>query len=486
MLEFTRALREGKEGMRCLIVEDEKQVRESLAELVPWGRLGFSAPITAENGLEALDCLRSERLDLVISDVRMPRMSGTELLKTMREEGMETPFLFISGFSDKDYLMTAIRYHAVDYLEKPVMIPELVERIHALFERMNAPRGWVAAHELFEPGAQLPPLFQGARRFYVGVLLVSADGMRLTSQQLDRIVRSFHREALLEMETPERSVLVAAQGEQEICFQTLVDALNAAGGGYALCLSDGVEELSRLPEAYSQATECATLAWMRPLRGVHRHSELLLQAPEQEEAAGELRELCARQMWPLVGEAAEGLTEALRREKRLVRRGALGALQAMLEAAGAPSSEGLADCGCFEEAAGRALQSIFTSVNEQMSRRFSPSVHRAIDYIAQNLDGALSIAEIAQAAFVSPSHLSFRFRQETGESIRQYVIAMRIERAKRLLHVGEQSVSEVASAVGIADEVYFSRLFKKLTGATPNKFVRGETEEEHAGEASAN
>ena len=223
--------------MRCLIVEDEKQVRESIAELVPWARLGFVAPLTAASGLEALEILRAERLDLVISDVRMPHMNGAELLKTMRGEGLETPFLFISGYSDKEYLMTAIRYRAVDYLEKPVMISELVARIHALFERPSAPKSWVTAHELFEPGARLPALFAGARQFTVGVLLVSQDGLQLTSQQLDRIVRAFHREALLESESSERSLLVVAQTEREADFQELVDALNHAGGGYALCLS---------------------------------------------------------------------------------------------------------------------------------------------------------------------------------------------------------------------------------------------------------
>lgn len=470
--------------MRCLIVEDEKQVREGLAELVPWARLGFSAPLTASNGLTALEILRREPLDLVISDVRMPRMNGTDLLRTMREEEMETPFLFISGYSDKEYLMTAIRCHAVDYLEKPVMIPELVERIHSLFERLSAPRGWVAAHELFEPGAALPPLFAGARRFFVGLLLVSEDGLQLTSQQLTRIVRSFHREALLELETPERAVLIVAEGEQELRFQSLVDALNAAGGGYALCLSEGVEALSELPSAYSQANECATLAFMQPLRGVHWFSELPSETQAlQQAAAGELQALCARQMWPLVGEAAQQLMDSLRTGELLSRRGALEVLLAMLSAVGETRAEGLEQCASFDEAARCTRQLIEERMDALMQRQLSPNVIRAIHYIVQHLDGALSIPEIAQAAFVSPSHLSFLFRQGTGESIKQYIIAMRMERAKRLLTSGELSVAEVARAVGIADEVYFARLFKKTTGSTPGQFARGEWEE-HAGEAS--
>ena len=463
--------------MRCLIVEDEKQVRESIAELVPWARLGFEAPLTAASGLEALELLRTERLELVVSDVRMPHMNGTELLKTMRAEGMETPFLFISGYSDKEYLMTAIRYRAVDYLEKPVMIPELVERIHSLFERPSAPKGWVAAHELFEPGARLPALFAGARRFTVGVLLVSQDGMRLTSQQLDRIVRAFHREALLESESSERSLLIVAKTERRADFQELVDALNHAGGGYALCLSEPVEALEQLSEAYGQACECATLAWMRPLRGLHRYSDQTGAVRAlREEAARAVVEPCERRMWPLAAEAARGVLEKLRRAEGLTRRDALCVLTAIAEAAGVQGAEALGECACFEEAAQWMLEAVEASAQARMTGLLAPGVARAIGYIAGHLDGALPVSEIAQAAYLSPSHLNYLFRQGVGESIKQYIIAMRIERARRLL-AGGASAAEAGTAVGIADELYFSKLFKKATGKTPNQYVRQESED---------
>ena len=469
--------------MRCLIVEDEKQVRESIAELVPWARLGFEAPLTAASGLEALESLRAERLDRVISDVRMPHMNGAELLKTMRGEGLETPFLFISGYSDKEYLMTAIRYRAVDYLEKPVMISELVARIHALFERPSAPKSWVTAHELFEPGARLPALFAGARQFTVGVLLVSQDGLQLTSQQLDRIVRAFHREALLEAESPERSLLVVAQTEREADFQELVDALNHAGGGYALCLSEPVEALEQLPEAYSQACECATLAWMRPLRGLHRFAD---QADTvralREEAARAVVEPCERRMWPLAVDAAREALERLRAAEGLTRRDALAVLEAITGAVGAEGAERLGECACFEEAARRTLEAVEASAQAQMTRLLAPGVAQAIEYIAGHLDGALPVSEIAQAAYLSPSHLNFLFRQGVGESIRQYIIAMRIERARRLLLRGA-SAAEAGRQVGIADEVYFSKLFKKTTGKTPSQYVKEEPEGRHAWES---
>lgn len=465
--------------MRCLIVEDEKQVRESIAELVPWGRLGFEPPLTAANGSEALEIIRTQALDLVISDVRMPRMSGTELLRIMREQGLETPFLFISGYSDKEYLMTAIRYRAVDYLEKPVMIPELAERIHSLFERLSAPRAWVAAHELFEQGARLPALFAGARRFYVGVLLVSADGMRLSGQQVDRIVRAFHRETLLETESPERTLLIAAEAEQRLDFQALTAALEHAGGGYALCLGEPVDGLSGLAAAYQQACECATMAWMRPLRGLYRYSARCAAAEAlREQAARTMNELYERRMWPLAGETALVLLERLRRQEGMTRRDALSVLAAMTG-----DGRALEGCATFEEAARCALEQVEAGAQAQMAERLTPGVARAVQHIAGHLEGALPVSEIAQAAYVSPSHLNYLFRQDVGESVRQYVIAMRIERAKRLLE-GGLGAPEAGRAVGIADEAYFSRLFKKTTGKTPGQFVRDETEDMHAWEAA--
>ena len=117
-----------------------------------------------------------------------------------------------------------------------------------------------------------------------------------------------------------------------------------------------------------------------------------------------------------------------------------------------------------------------------MTRLLAPGVAQAIEYIAGHLDGALPVSEIAQAAYLSPSHLNFLFRQGVGESIRQYIIAMRIERARRLLLRGA-SAAEAGRQVGIADEVYFSKLFKKTTGKTPSQYVKEEPEGRHAWES---
>jgi two-component system response regulator YesN len=118
--------------LKVLIVEDERMARETLRDFVPWRELGIEGVETAENGAEALEKISHCMPDLLLCDIRMPRIDGLELANIVRERNQECGIIFLSGYSDKDYLKTAIRVRAADYIEKPINIGEIsaaVERI---------------------------------------------------------------------------------------------------------------------------------------------------------------------------------------------------------------------------------------------------------------------------------------------------------------------------------------------------------------------
>jgi two-component system response regulator YesN len=111
--------------MRALVVEDEKTPRELLRDLVPWAKHGFDPVDTARNGLEALEILEAGGVDLVVTDVRMPKMDGIELAVEVRRRWPDCVLVFLSGYSDKEYLKTAIRVQAQDYLDKPIDLTQV-------------------------------------------------------------------------------------------------------------------------------------------------------------------------------------------------------------------------------------------------------------------------------------------------------------------------------------------------------------------------
>ena len=90
-------------------------------------------------------------------------------------------------------------------------------------------------------------------------------------------------------------------------------------------------------------------------------------------------------------------------------------------------------------------------------------------YIRQHLREDLKVSTLGQIFFLSPNHLSFLFKKETGYTLSDYVENARMERARVLLSM-DYSIVEVAMQVGYSDASYFSRVFKKKTGMSPQKY----------------
>lgn len=108
-----------------LIADDEQNIREGLKYIVDWQALGFCICGETSNGEDTLHFILSESPDLVLLDIRMPRLYGTDIIRLAREEGYSGRFIILSGYSDFTYAQTAVRYGAELYLTKPIDEDEL-------------------------------------------------------------------------------------------------------------------------------------------------------------------------------------------------------------------------------------------------------------------------------------------------------------------------------------------------------------------------
>src|SRR2546421_1065981 len=117
---------------KLMIVDDDAEMRTLLAEY--FRRLGFEVA-EKENGAAALQAVTNDRFDCFILDVAMPEMSGIDLLKKMRDRGINTPALFLTAHDLLDDKVAGFEAGADDYLAKPFSPRELEYRIAALFRR---------------------------------------------------------------------------------------------------------------------------------------------------------------------------------------------------------------------------------------------------------------------------------------------------------------------------------------------------------------
>ena len=125
--------------LKVLIADDEEKVSELIQYLVPWDRLGMEIAAVVSNGFKAIQVLEREKIDILISDARMPGCDGIELIKWCHDNDLDMKFIIISGYRHFEYAHGALQYGVDYYLLKPIKQEELVvaltELSHSISEQ---------------------------------------------------------------------------------------------------------------------------------------------------------------------------------------------------------------------------------------------------------------------------------------------------------------------------------------------------------------
>lgn len=179
---------------RLLLIEDDPTLRQALAFNLT--REGYEVA-TAVDGPSGLEAGRNRRVDLIILDVMLPGMSGVELLRVLRREGVATPVIILSAKGDEIDRVVGLKVGADDYVAKPFSRPELLARIEAVLRRRRREE---------EAPQDRAPLTFGPLAIDVDRREVALDGrpLRLTPKEFDLLAhmaaspgRIFTREQLL-------------------------------------------------------------------------------------------------------------------------------------------------------------------------------------------------------------------------------------------------------------------------------------------------
>ncbi len=122
------------------IADDEKNIRDGLKCILEWETLGFALCGEAANGEEALSGILQKKPSLVLLDIRMPKLTGIDIVRIAREQGYTGRFIILSGYSDFSYAQAAIRYGVEYYLTKPIDEDELLEAILSIKKAIEQER----------------------------------------------------------------------------------------------------------------------------------------------------------------------------------------------------------------------------------------------------------------------------------------------------------------------------------------------------------
>lgn len=138
--------------MNLLIADDELSIRKGLLSL-PWNTIGIMEVYAAENGLEAKEMLDSHVVDIIISDIRMPGITGLELAEYIKQHGLDMAMILLTGFSEFEYAHKAIDNQVFAYLLKPLHPKDILKTVAEVKIRLERQRYTASVVRKYEDAA---------------------------------------------------------------------------------------------------------------------------------------------------------------------------------------------------------------------------------------------------------------------------------------------------------------------------------------------
>jgi len=483
--------------MKIAVVDDEERIRAGLAKLIEQAGERCEVVAVCSGAADLFERIEAGAVpELVITDIKMPGMNGLELIAKLRRELPSARCAVISGFDDFAFAKQAMRYGVEDYLLKPIdpqELSEMLARMQAAIEEeagrstadfekrlrlllvpdegaMPGPFREEAAREL-----QGHPLFREAYAV-VRVRTEPAapprelrDALAVVGRPWTALEFGGAMTVIVSIRLTDHYDTIREQG------QTLMQRMSALRH-----VRIGASEPFRgpiwLPKAAEQAEAALHRAWFAP--GRHAFADFLHLEKAAEPAAHPFvlfdragRAALTRSDWEGVNEALVGWWGEWMRACPSwdeLREGCEGVL-ALLGEKESFEPRRYADRQACAAAFFAAAHEKFRRLREQ--RQESRAVEAVKAYIAQHYAEEIELCKIAEAVFLTPSYLSKLFKTETGETITDYLIFVRMERAKALLRERPSlKTYEVGELVGYTDPAYFNKAFKKATGSTPKEF----------------
>ena len=478
--------------MKVLVVEDEAPILRNICRLIEKCNPAFQVYYRAQNGKNALEVIRTQPVDLIFLDIRMPVMDGLEVMRHMKQEELEIPVIVVSGYKDFEYVQQALRHGSMDYLLKPVKMEELRQILNKA-EQYFIKRNCCDTPKRLDGEAET----DGKKESVQYEFALCCFGAFYIEQYTQTISVLQER-----MEERLRGFLHSQLDEEEFW---LIPGKNAQEQFVLLRQGNGRlgELLRRFLKSESHTTIVLTIILYR--RSLYMHEiykaqkemrrGAMLSMSVEESGLFELEECEAIEpdMKMSLLEAVHfpaQMYEAVREEIEKRGKKRYDILR-VLKAAFLIYS-GKFPCRYnniyLEESVNSIIESVYSmealyqevkklivdafyeeSVISGNKEKFAYEVR---NYLEGHYSMHVSNQTLSDEFGFVPAYIRTIFQQQFQQSPMEYLQRVRIEKSKTWLKETELSLKEIAEALGFSDQLYFSKVFKKTENMTPTEYRR--------------
>ena len=508
--------------IKVLIADDERFTRQGILDMVDWDKLNVSEVKEAYDGINALEILKDFEPNILLTDVRMPRLNGIDLAFKARELYPNCMILFMSGYSDKEYLKSAIKLKAINYVEKPIEIEELEENLnnailefvknttihnsieHTIANEISSIDNSEAVKSIISSYFSKDFNDKLVDGQYVSVLIKIykiIPNKHLFIDKIREIIHDCGLEGFVSMQN-EKDIVLQIFFSKNIksihnsnVFQSFFATLDEYIKNYShfyIFVGSIVANMQDMHKSYASASSLDTLSFFKDYNSVIYFEEV----PHK---------TCAT----IDPNAYSAFKRNLNNEDK----------QAVLSDINNITSEFMLNCGTdineIKNVYNKLLLHIFNfchsrninlnnSVNENTSFNtilqfnnifeikhylleiikdvflclkekniYNEPALNIIKYINEHYNSYdLSLEDISKNTFLTPAYICVIFKDFTGKTVNKYITEYRIMQAKELLKDSNIKMNDIALKVGYRDGNYFAKIFKKETGYSPSEYRR--------------
>lgn len=483
-----------------LIVDDEAPIRDWVEYCITRESEKFSIIGLASSGEEACRIVEREKPEVIITDISMPGMNGLELMKRVKELSPYTVFIILTNYAEFSYAKEAISHGAREYLLKSEMragdliqilnkIEENKEQIVKSKKEQRFPNGFLDLYELYQAREEIE---QEAFLNSMGlldavpyqVLCIERRLPDITGEELAALTVSEGLEYLTPAVRNEYLFLIAQDKRERKLEDSVSKIAGKLHGKYGGCV--GISQIfvkqKELTGCLKQAVTANMYHFFMEDEWKFEYENLMgLKELNYEKVRGSYQEILMNLSYKQYTEALGNLSGwfsmvkdirvqdsewAMERCRRMV----LSVEEQCCHLD--PSVEEEAKKNLKQESVNKCqeqCEKLIRKLFDKKNGKYSESIEKALNYIHQNYQSDISLVDVAGTIFRSPEYFSRLFKEEVGENFSTYLMLYRLNHAKELLKKTDMKMSEISYAVGYSTQSYFSRLYKKYMGKTPEE-----------------
>lgn len=510
--------------MRVIIADDELHVRRRLTEKIDWKAFGIDEIAVCSDGDEILEKIENQKADLILTDIRMPRMDGITAVRKARKLCPDLTVILMSAYDDKEYLKSALDLQVLGYLEKPFSLEQVRELVKRAAEQKKEQEAAAIAVDFAAREQRRSRLekiglalcqYQSSYEEYREYLVREFPEFAKASCYYAVLLR--RREEELDR-SPDADAVWFADALEKYGWCGICAGMKRGGvilllAGDAFRLEWILNRFLHLPDlpgagswmfaAGSAATELSGIyhSYQDAVITMERHFyhcfPILYYEEKQtgpmsfgkEEQAGFQFALQSRNLGACLS-YLEGLKRTVHQhDTTLVRvtknhyfELALLILQNRTDTEQKKIQEYYLWELFYQMSSLDELHNFLVELlNDCMPEnaagaKMTEDISVILEYIDSHLQNpSLSLSDISQKHYMSVTWLCIYFKEKTGTTIKSYIIESRMKKAAQLFTYTDLKVAEVAEAVGFTDQSYFTKSFGRYFGKSPSRYK----EEQH-------